>query len=46
VLDEYATIPGVRGVMLTFDEVITGMDKFGQCIQPLMRSRSGLQMTT
>ncbi|MBS0643724.1 MAG: pyrimidine utilization protein A [Proteobacteria bacterium] len=39
-LDEYATIPGVRGVMLTFDEFVSGMDKFGQFIQPLMRSRA------
>jgi pyrimidine oxygenase len=39
-LDEYATIPGVSGVMLTFDDFIAGMDKFGQRIQPLMRSRS------
>jgi pyrimidine oxygenase len=39
-LDEYATIAGVRGVMLTFDDFISGMDKFGQYIQPLMRSRA------
>ena len=39
-LDEYAAIPGVRGVMLTFDDFISGMDKFGQYIQPLMRSRA------
>ena len=39
-LDEYATIPGIAGVMLTFDEFVSGMDKFGRHIQPLMRSRS------
>jgi pyrimidine oxygenase len=39
-LDEYATVPGVRGVMLTFDDFIEGMDKFGQHIQPLMATRS------
>ncbi len=38
-LDLYATVPGVRGVMLTFDDFIEGMDKFGQYIQPLMTSR-------
>src|SRR4029077_6423726 len=38
-LDHYATIPGVSGVMLTFDDFISGMDKFGQHIQPLMASR-------
>jgi len=38
-LDDYATIPGVRGVMLTFDDFVQGMDKFGERIQPLMRSR-------
>jgi pyrimidine oxygenase len=38
-LDMYDTIPGVKGVMLTFDDFIEGMDKFGQHIQPLMVSR-------
>jgi pyrimidine oxygenase len=40
-LDEMAEIPGLRGVMLTFDDFIRGMDAFGQHIQPLMRSRAG-----
>lgn len=39
-LDEMSEIPGLRGVMLTFDEFVSGMDKFGQHIQPLMRSRA------
>jgi pyrimidine oxygenase len=39
-LDEMAEVPGLRGVMLTFDDFITGMDKFGQHIQPRMRSRA------
>jgi len=41
-LDDYATVPGVRGVMLTFDDFVEGMDKFGQHIQPLMRSRQSV----
>jgi pyrimidine oxygenase len=39
-LDEVATVPGVRGVMLTFDDFVIGMEQFGQRIQPLMRSRA------
>lgn len=38
-LDEYATLPGVRRLMPTFNEFNSGMDKFGQHIQPLMASR-------
>lgn len=38
-LDLYATVPGVSGVMLTFDDFIEGMDKFGQHIQPRMTTR-------
>lgn len=39
-LDEMADIPGLRGVMLTFDDFIIGMEQFGTRIQPLMRCRS------
>ena len=39
-LDEMATVPGVRGVMLTFDDFIIGMEQFGQRIQPLMKCRT------
>ncbi len=39
-LDEMAEIAGLRGVMLTFDEFIGGVETFGTRIQPLMRSRS------
>jgi pyrimidine oxygenase len=39
-LDEVATVPGVRGVMLTFDDFVIGMEQFGQRIQPLMKSRA------
>ncbi len=39
-LDEIAAIPGVGGVMLTFDDFLIGMDQFGHRIQPLMASRT------
>ena len=38
-LDEAATLPGLAGVMLVFDEFITGTQVFGERIQPLMTSR-------
>lgn len=38
-LDEVATMPGVKGIMLTFDDFISGMDDFGRRIQPLMQCR-------
>lgn len=40
-LDELALMPGLRGVMLTFDDYLIGMEQFGTRIQPLMRSRAG-----
>ena len=36
-LDEVAGVPGVEGVMMTFDDFVIGMEQFGQYIQPLMR---------
>jgi len=42
-LDEAASVPGTKGIMLTFDDFIVGMDQFGQCIQPLMASRTHLR---
>jgi pyrimidine oxygenase len=38
-LDEMATVPGVQGVMMTFDDFVIGMENFGTRIQPLMRCR-------
>ena len=38
-LDKAGTIPGTKGLMLTFDDFVVGMDQFGQHIQPLMQSR-------
>ena len=39
-LDEVAAMPGVKGIMLTFDDFLKGMDDFGQQIQPLMACRA------
>ena len=38
-LDELAEVPGVQGVMLTFDDFLIGMEQFGTRIQKLMRCR-------
>jgi pyrimidine oxygenase len=38
-LDELATVEGITGVMLTFDDFIAGMENFGQRIQPLATCR-------
>ncbi|WP_339112576.1 LLM class flavin-dependent oxidoreductase [Thioclava sp. GXIMD2076] len=40
-LDEIASVPGLKGIMLTFDDFIIGMEQFGQYIQPLMKTRNG-----
>lgn len=39
-LDEAATVPGTKGLMLTFDDFLIGLEQFGQRIQPLMRTRA------
>jgi pyrimidine oxygenase len=41
-LDELAVVPGVQGVMLTFDDFVIGMEQFGTRILPLMRSRNDI----
>ena len=38
-LDEMAQVPGTGGAMLTFDDFLEGIEKFGRFIQPLMKSR-------
>ncbi|HEY4041239.1 MAG TPA: hypothetical protein VGM32_05255 [Rhodopila sp.] len=38
-LDELAEVPGVRGVMLTFDDFVIGMEQFGTRILRLIRCR-------
>jgi pyrimidine oxygenase len=42
-LDEVATIPGMAGVLLTFDEFVSGTEIFGERIQPLMHCRRNVQ---
>ena len=37
-LDEVAQVPGVRGVMLTFDDFVIGMEQSGTRIMPLMKN--------
>ena len=39
-LDEVCSTPGLKGVMLTFDDFIIGIEQFGQYIQPLMKTRN------
>jgi pyrimidine oxygenase len=43
-LDEVADVEGVKGVMLTFDDFLWGIDVFGKEIQPKMKSRSNIQV--
>jgi pyrimidine oxygenase len=38
-LDEAAAVPGTKGLMLTFDDFLIGLEQFGQRIQPLMETR-------
>jgi pyrimidine oxygenase len=38
-LDELALVPGVEGVMMTFDDFVEGMENFGTRIQPLLKCR-------
>lgn len=40
-LDEAAQVPGTKGIMMTFDDFLTGIDQFGKHIQPLMKCREG-----
>ena len=42
-LDEAAAMPGVKGIMLTFDDFVLGIEAFGARIQPLMRCRADRQ---
>ena len=38
-MDEIDAIPGLAGVLLTFDEFVSGTKIFGERIQPLMKTR-------
>jgi pyrimidine oxygenase len=42
-LDEIAAMPGVGGVMLTFDDFLIGIEQFGHRILPLMASRADIR---
>jgi len=42
-LDEMAEVPAQGGVLLTFDDFLTGMDDFGERIQPLMACRRAVR---
>ncbi len=44
-LDDVATVPGVAGIMLTFDDFLEGMDAFGRHVQPKMMSRRSVLTT-
>jgi pyrimidine oxygenase len=39
-LDEASTVPGTKGIMLTFDDFVAGMKDFGERIQPLLKCRA------
>ncbi|MPQ99128.1 pyrimidine utilization protein A [Modestobacter sp. I12A-02628] len=39
-LDEAAAVPGTKGIMLTFDDFLVGLEDFGTRIQPLMACRA------
>lgn len=41
-LDEVASVPGAEGVLLTFDDFLSGIETFGERIQPLMQCRAHL----
>jgi len=43
-LDEYEDIPGTKGLMLTFDDFLIGLEQFGTRIQPLMKSRGHVKL--
>ncbi len=43
-LDEVASVPGTSGVLLTFDEFVSGVDNFGKYIQPKMKCRSHVKV--
>ena len=42
-LDEVAEIEGIKGIMLTFDDFVEGIENFGTRIQPLMKTRANVQ---
>ena len=45
-MDEVATMSGVKDIMLTFDDFLVGLDKFGKRIQPLSALSGGERALT
>ncbi|MGS6555120.1 pyrimidine utilization protein A, partial [Escherichia coli] len=45
-LDEVASVPGAEGVLFTFDDFLSGIENFGERIQPLMQCRAHLPALT
>lgn len=43
-LDEAAEVRGTKGIMMTFDDFLVGMENFGKRIQPLMKCRRHVSM--
>ncbi|KAH6679643.1 putative pyrimidine monooxygenase ruta [Halenospora varia] len=41
-MDEAAEVPGTKGIMLTFDDFLEGMEAYGTRIQPLMKCRANI----
>ncbi|HEY0437578.1 MAG TPA: pyrimidine utilization protein A, partial [Phenylobacterium sp.] len=41
-LDEVASVPDTKGVLLVFDDFVKGVEDFGTRIQPKMRSRANV----
>src|SRR6195952_229008 len=42
-LDEVASVPDTKGVLLVFDDFVKGVEEFGTRIQPLMESRASVK---
>ncbi|MEE4023726.1 pyrimidine utilization protein A [Gordonia sp. PKS22-38] len=42
-LDEIAAVDGIKGIMLTFDDFVEGIENFGTRIQPLMKCRADIR---
>jgi pyrimidine oxygenase len=42
-LDEVAELEGIKGIMLTFDDFVEGIENFGTRIQPLMKCRESVK---
>ena len=45
-LDQIGSTPGIKGIMLIFDDFIAGIEQFGEHIQPLMKTRNAPALAT